>query len=383
MTNHFDVIVVGTGTMGAAACYHLARRGVKVLGLDQYAVPHTFGAHHGGSRIIRLSYFEHPDYVALLKRAYDLWDQLGDESRLKVMHLVGGLYLGNPRAKVMAGVKRAADEFQLEHDDLSHDDLRTRFPMFTLPEQTIGFFEDKAGFVVPELAVAAHAQLTVQHGGELHGHERVVDWSATGRGVRVTSDKATYEADHVVFAAGAWSRQVVARLGVDLTVTRQVLGWVCPRRPEMFDYPDFPIWNLDITESDAPFAGLYYGFPMIADSPGLKLAFHLPGTPCDPNTVRREPVQGDAESFMPCLRKFLPDGIGPVLAIRVCLYTNSPDSHFIIDRHPEHENVTVACGFSGHGFKFATVVGEILADLATQGRAEMPIAFLGLGRFDR
>lgn len=381
MTQKFDVIVVGTGTMGAAACDHLSQRGVRVLGLDRFAIPHALGAHHGGSRVIRLSYYEHLNYVTLLRRAYALWDQLNQRCGMQVMHLVGGLYLGHPDGEVLSGVRHAAETMEIDHERLTHEEVTKRFPMFQIPPSMTGVYEDQAGYIVPELAVAAHARLAMEAGAVLHGHEPVTSWTAAPGRVSVTTTRDTYEAGHLIFAAGAWSRKIVGDLGVELVVTRQAQGWVWPRRPQLFAYGRFPIWTLDPSEPNGPFAGLYYGFPMIPEQPGLKVALHLPAAPCDPDTVCREATAEDAESFLPALRRYLPDGVGPVLSTRICLYTNTPDGHFIIDRHPEYENVTVACGFTGHGFKFAPVVGQILAGMATGDPPDPSIDFVRLDRF--
>jgi len=381
MSRHFDVIVVGLGTMGSATCYHLAKRGVKVLGLDRSDIPNSQGSHHGGSRVIRLSYYEHPNYVILLRRAYTLWEQLNDASGLKVIHLVGGLYLGHPQADVMIGIKRASEEMSIPHEEMTREDVRLRYPMFTVPESMVGVYEKQAGFVVPELAVAAHAGLAMNHHAVLHGHEPVSTWSSNARGITVTTPHGTYSAGHLVLAAGAWSHRVIGQLGINLVVTRQAMGWVWPRRRDLFAYGRFPIWNIDATDPGKPFAGLYYGFPMTLEHPGLKVAFHRTADPCDPDTVSREPTEVDTETFLPCLRRFLPDGMGPLLAARICLYTNTPDGHFIVDRHPEYNNVSIACGFSGHGFKFAPVIGELLADMAVNGVPNVTADFLRLSRF--
>jgi sarcosine oxidase len=377
MGNSYDVIVVGVGAMGAAACYHLARRGVRVLGLEQFAIPHALGSSHGYSRMIRSAYYEHPDYVPLLRRAYALWEELEEQSGQKLLHATGGVYMGPTDSEVVSGSLRAAREHELPHESLDRDGLAARSPKFRLPDDFAGVTDPSAGFLLPERAIAAHAELALRQGAELHGHEAVTGWEATASGVTVHTNRATYHAGHVVFSGGAWSGRLVKDLGIELVVTRQVLGWVWPRTPSEFRLGRFPVWGID-----AGGGGMYYGFPMMPDNPGLKLALHKPATPTDPDTVVRHPLPGDEETFLPALRQYLPDGEGPILAMRICLYVNSPDHHFIIDRHPAHANVTVACGFSGHGFKFASVVGEILADLAEKGRTELPIGLFGVGRFE-
>ncbi len=380
MTQAYDVIVVGVGTMGAATCYELARRGKRVLGLEQFDIPHTRGAHHGFSRLIRLAYFEHPDYVALLRRAYENWERLQSLTDQRLLFITGGVYIGLLDSELVAGSFRAAQEHDLPHELLDHAALRRRFPQFHVAKEMVGFYESQAGFVSPTDVMGTYVNQALRHGAELHGHEPIIGWEATDSHVVVRTSHAEYEAGRVVFCGGAWSAQLVRDLGVTLTVTRQVMGWVAPLRPELYELGRFPVWALDENRAGA-FAGIHYGFPMTSREPGLKIALHNPAQPVDPDNVERLPIEGDEATFRPILRSLLPEANGPLLAIRTCLYTNSPDGHFIIDRHPKHENVILACGFSGHGFKFASVIGEALADLASDGDTRLPIGFLGLQRF--
>ena len=236
--------------------------------------------------------------------------------------------------------------------------------------------EPRAGFLVPELAIASFVDQALRNGAEIHGQETVLNWRADSEGVIVLSNRNEYHAKHIIFCGGAWSGKLLGDLGVKLIVTRQVLGWVWPKKPEMFALGTLPVWAID-----RPAGSIWYGFPMMADSPGFKLALHAKGDACDPDDVNRAVSFSDEETFRPCLREHIPQADGPVLSMRTCLYTNSPDSHFIIDRLPRQSRVTIACGFSGHGFKFASVVGEILADVAIQGKTDLPAQFLSLGRF--
>lgn len=378
MPRSFDVIVVGLGTMGSSACFHLAARGVRVLGLEQFDIPHSRGAGHGFSRVIRTAYHEHPDYVPLLRSAFTLWRQLETESGQRLLYITGGLYMGS-LGGLPGQAMAAATEHGVPFELLDRAALDRRFPQFRVPESFVGMLEPNAGFVIPERAIAAHAGLALRHGAELHGREAVLRWSADSSGVSVTTDRGSYRAQRVVFCGGAWSERLLVDLGVPLRVTRQALGWVWPLKPELFELGRLPVWTIE----SAGGQGLHYGFPMMPDNPGFKLAHHWPGQPADPDSVSREPVAGDEETFRGVLHAMIPDADGPILSMRICLYTNSPDSHFIIDRHPSHENVVVACGFSGHGFKFAPVVGQAVADLATRGRSDHPIGFLGLARLRR
>ena len=372
----FDVIVVGVGSMGSAACHHLARRGVRVLGLEQYDVPHGMGSAHGHSRMIRLAYFEHPDYVPLLRRSYALWDELAAEVNREVMLITGGLLIGPPGAAVLEGSLRSVREHGLPHDLLDAAEAGRRFPQFHLPDDYRVLHDYRAGLVLPERAVAGHAEMALRRGVELHGREPVVSWSADGDGVVVRTPKAEYGAAKVIFCGGAWTDRLVRDLGVPLTVTRQPLVWVWPRRPERFDLGSLPVWIMEHRDGTN-----HYGFPMLPDNPGFKLATHVRSAAVDVESLDRSSRDADEATVRWVLRDHIPDADGPVLSVRVCMYTNSPDHHFIVDRHPLHPNVILACGFSGHGFKCAPAIGEALAEMAIDGRAGLPMGFLGLQRF--
>lgn len=378
MSTSYDVIVVGTGTMGSAACYHLAKRGQRVLGLDRFGIPHSQGSYHGHSRMIRTAYSEHPDYVPLVLRAYQLWHALEDESGRKLLHQTGGLYMGRPESELVAGSIQSSRQHSLDHELIDHKQLAERFPQFELPDNYLGLWDPHAGFLLSELAVATYAEFALRHGAELHGHEPVVSWEKSGNGVKVTTPKAHYQAGSLVLCGGAWSNRLVRDLGVPLRVTRQVLGWLWPRDPDAFSLGTLPVWAIEDEKGN-----FYYGFPMMAGSLGMKVGHHWQAAETDPDHVEREPVDGDEDDFRPMIRQFVPAADGPLLSLAVCLYTNTPDSHFILDRHPRHPNVVIACGFSGHGFKFASVMGEALADLAIEGETDLPVDFLGLKRFDK
>ncbi len=376
MSNQFDVIVAGVGSMGSSTCYHLAKRGIKVLGLEQFDVPHARGAGHGHSRVIRLAYFEHPDYVPLLKRAYENWRTLEKDAGIDILHVTGGVYMGKPTSELIEGSLRAQKQHNIEHKELSHADLAAQYPMFKLPKDYVGMYENAVGYVLPEQAISSCVIEALRRGATIHGHEPVLSWSSDSSGVRVKTHKAEYTAKKLIFTGGAWSDRLITGLGIPLKVTRQVLAWVWPKNPDIFQSGRLPVWMIDHGTG-----GQHYGFPMVKEIPGFKLAYHSLGTPTDPDKVLRDPQPGDEETFRPLLQQMIPDADGPTLAIRTCIYTNSPDGHFILDNHPTASNVSIACGFSGHGFKFASVIGEIMADLATQGKTPLPAQFLGLKRF--
>ncbi len=373
---NFDVIVVGVGSMGSAACFQLARRGVRVLGLERFDIPHGMGSAHGFSRMIRLAYFEHPDYVPLLRRSYELWEELAAELRRDVIHITGGLTLGPPGAEVLEGSLHSVRRYDLPHELLDADEAMKCFPQFKLPQDYRVLHDHKAGLVLPERAVAGYAELAMRSGAELHGQEPVESWEASSKDVVVRTTKATYSASTVLFCGGAWTDKLVRDLGVPLTVTRQPLAWVWPKSPELFSLGKFPVWMLEHRDGS-----IHYGFPMLPDNPGFKLASHKRSEPTDAEMLDRSVHPSDELAIRGVLRDFIPAADGPLLSLRVCMYTNSPDHQFIIDRHPNHSNVIVACGFSGHGFKCASGIGQVLAELALDGRSSLPVEFLSLKRF--
>ena len=383
--DRFDTIIVGLGAMGSAAAVQLASRGVRVLGLEQFALGHARGSSHGHSRMIRMCYYEHSDYVPLLRRAYELWRETEAAACTRLLHITGGVYMGPPDSLAVRGATRSATEHRLDHELLDRPALAERYPQFKVPDDHTALFEPLAGYLVPEAVIAAHLSLARAAGATLRHNERVASYDADGSRVRVYTSGGEYEADRVIFACGAWATRVVHDLGVEVVATRQVMGWVRPRNPVPLAQGACPVWAIDQPRAAGDVrAGLYYGFPTDAGGlPGFKIARHAVGPPTEPDHTDFDARPGDGADFRAALRAFLPDADGPLLNIRICMYENSPDGHFIIDRHPRHRNVIIACGFSGHGFKFASVVGEVLADLAVDGATRHPIGFLGLSRFGR
>ena len=379
--NHFDVIVVGVGSMGSAACFHLAGRGFRVLGLDPFESPHTHGSHHGFSRMIRESYSEHPDYVPLLGRAYQLWSELEALGGAQLLHLTGAVYFGRSDGGIIPGALAAARQHGLSFRFLAGGEpVQKEFPAFRMPGEFAAFHEARGGFLVPEAAIRMHRERARSRGADLRAGEAVLSWKTTTGGVEVTTTKGVHHAGHLVFTAGAWTGRLLEELGIRLQVTRQVLAWFQPQiDPQSFSLGKFPCWFI---ENESPFG--HYGFPILPDHPGLKIAQHKPGDPIDPSEIhdpRYQPREDEIDNLRSVLQEYIPGSAGTLLETTVCLYTNSPDGHFIIGPLPGHDHVTIACGFSGHGFKFASVIGEILADLATDGTTAHPIDFLRPDRF--
>jgi sarcosine oxidase len=375
-----DVIVAGLGGMGSAAAYELAGRGKKVLGLERFSPAHDRGSSHGRSRIIRQAYFEGPEYVPLLLRAYELWEQLERETGHELMTLTGGLMIGREDGDLVSGSVASADEHDLPYELLDVGEMRRRFPAYAPGPDTVALYEERAGFVRPEETVKAHLDLAGSSGADLRFEEPVLSWEATDGGVRVETPESVYEAERLVISPGAWAPRLLASLGIPLEVTRQVMFWFEPTNGlEPFLPARFPIF---IWEPDD--GNMFYGFPAQDDDRGVKAAFfRAGGSPTDPETIDREVREEEADFLRGYLAEHVPELAGRCLDARACMYTNTPDEHFVISLHPEHPQVAVACGFSGHGYKFCSVVGEILADLATEGSTPHPIDLFSPARLDR
>jgi len=360
--------------MGSAAAYHLARRGLRVLGLERFQIPNTMGASHGLTRIIRLAYFEDPAYVPLLRRSYELWRELEAEAGESLLFITGGIDAGPPGSRVFEGSLESCRQHDLDHEVLTAADLASRFPAYRLPESTLAVFQPDAGLLKPERCVIAHAGAARALGADLREGERALEWSA-GPPARVKTDRGTYEADRLVLTAGPWAGALVPALAGVLQPERQVVAWFEPRRPELFTPAAFPVFVVDVPE------GIHYGFPAF-EIPGFKVGrFHHLREPVDPDRVDRDVRSEDEGVLRSFVSAYFPDGLGPVLRTSVCMFTNSPDENFVVDRLPEAPGVVVGAGFSGHGFKFCGVVGEVLADLAVDGRTRHEIGLFRLDRF--
>ena len=371
--NSYDVIVIGLGGMGSAAAYHLARRRRRVLGLDAHPRGHTQGSSHGRSRIIREAYYEAPDYVPLVRRAYALWRELEAESGRSLLTITGGLNVGQADGEFVRGALASARQHGLAHESLTPEEVAARFPAFRLTDALVAVYEPNAGFLAPEDCVGAHLDLAARHGAELRHAEPARAWSADGGEVRVETDRGAYAGERLVIAAGPWADEQLADLNLPLSVQRVVNVHFEPTRPELFGPDRCPVHIWEVPE------GHYYGIPALPDQ-GVKFGRHDLGEICTPHTIRREVDPEEIEALRAVLDRYLPGAAGAVKWTLTCMYTNTPDRHFVIDRHPCHERVVYACGFSGHGFKFSSAIGEILADLALDGGTRHPIAFLSAAR---
>jgi sarcosine oxidase len=371
----FDVIVVGCGGMGSAAAFELARRGRRVLALEQFNLVHDRGSSHGHTRIIRQAYYEHPDYVPLVRRAYARWHDLEQLHGVPLLTSCDCLSIGRGDSELIQGVNASAIQHKLPIESLSPTELRERYPQFRFAEDFVGILERTAGFLYVEDCVRAHLLEAKRCGAVIRETEIVRSWNASGAGVQVSTDRGNYSAAKLVLTAGPWATSVLGASGVPLRVMRQVPLWFGTRDDSAYRRDRFPLYIADTPR------GYFYGFPVL-DGNGAKVAQHY-GAPelNGPDEIARDLTANDEEPVRAFLRDYLPGVDGPVRRSAVCIYTLTPDRHFVIDLHPEQANVAIATGFSGHGFKFASVVGEILADLADTGHTQQPISLFRAGRF--
>lgn len=361
--------------MGSATVYHLARRGCRVLGLEQFDIPHEFGSSHGISRIIRLAYAEHPNYVPLLRRAYELWRELENRAGERLLIITGGIDAGAQDSAIVRGALSSCAIHHLPHEELDAASLRRRFPGFRLADGMLGVYQPDAGFLLSERCIVVHVEAAQQLGAEVHARERVIGWRCDYKGVSVRTDRRSYRAKRMVVTAGPWARGLIPALAEVAVPERQVLIWTQPRRPEYFRLGAFPVFNMESPE------GRFYGFP-IHGVPGFKLGkYNHRRERTDPDAMDRECHPEDEKILRAGIGKYFPDANGPTMAMKTCIFTNSLDEHFILDFHPQYSQVALAAGFSGHGFKFCSVVGEIMADLALDGRTRHDIEMFRLRRF--
>lgn len=375
MSNRYDVIVVGVGGMGSATAYHLASRGVETLGVERFDIPNDQGSSHGITRIIRKGQYEDPEYVPLAERSYDLWRTLEDVTGRDLLHVTGGIDTGPPDGDIFPSSRESCRKHDIDHEILTGKAVNERFPGYDLPADHRAVYQPESGFLVPEQCIIAHVEAAQREGAEIHAREAVSDVSPTGDGVEVTTDRDTYRADDVVVTAGAWAREFLPELADMLVPVRQVLAWLQPSDPELFDPESFPVF-IHETETEH-----YYGFPRF-DVPGFKFArFNHFEEAVDPDEMEREPNGRDEEMLRSYARQYFPGGAGPTMRLSTCLFTNTPDGHFVLDTAPGRQRITVGAGFSGHGFKFASVVGEVLADVALDGETDRDIDLFAADRF--
>jgi sarcosine oxidase len=370
----FDVVVCGLGVMGSAALRELSRRGLRVLGIDRFAPGHDRGSSHGATRVIRLDYFEHPSYVPLLRRAYELWHELAQASGRKLIHITGIVEIGAPDGTLITGVLASIKQHSLRHELLSAGVLTHRYPAFHLPPHYQAVVQPDGGFLAAEPSIHAMLGLAKEAGAEIHSGETIRAIEPSSVGVRIITNHARIDAGSVVISVGPWIKSILPELKAPLRVTRQVLAWFSPLQPALFQH--FPVFFMEGRH------GMHYGFPLDGDGLVKVAKHHHNDETVDPDTCDRTVSIADENLIRSALADHLPGANGRCVKSTTCLYTVTPDGHFIIDSLPGYPHVIVASPCSGHGFKFAPVVGEILADLATRRAPRHDIGRFSLKRFD-
>lgn len=365
----YDVVVAGLGGFGSAAAAHLAARGLRVLGLDPRPGAHAEGSSHGESRIVRQVYFEGAAYVPLLRRTYELWSRLVRDDGSPMLRTTGGLFLGAPGTRVLAGSVATAQEWGLDHEVLDAVEVARRFPALRPPDGTLGLYEPHAGVVGPEAAVAAHLRLASDARADLRHDEEVTGWSAAGDRVRVETTRGTRDAGALVLAPGKWVPGLLGGLRLPLTVERRVQHWFRPQSAPDFAARCLPVWIWDLADGTS-----LYGTPVLGGDGSVKAAVHF-SAHRPPDAWTPLEVAGQLGGLMP--------GLGAEhVRSADCWYTLTPDQHFVVGRHPDADRVLLACGFSGHGFKFTPVLGEVLADLVTEGSTAYDLSLFDPRRFE-
>lgn len=375
-TVQYDAIVAGVGGMGSAALYNLAGRGWKVLGLDKYDVPNNMGSSHGNSRMIRLSYHEDPSYVTLMHKSYELWDKLQTDTNQELLITTGSIRAGHEHSSMFIGSKNACDIHNIPYEILEGREVNKRFPGYSFPNDILSVYQSDGGFLAADKCISSYLTLSDELGADIHGREPITDWHPKGEIIEVVTPKSVYTASRLVLTTGPWVSKLLPDLTALLEPERQVVGWFQTQDPKRFDPDHFPVFGLEVD------IGRFYGFPSF-ETPGIKLGKynHLREI-VDPDLVSREITNNDQKALEECLEKYFPMAHGAVMKMETCMFTNTPDGHFIIDTHPEIPQVSIAAGFSGHGFKFCGLVGEILADLAQEGYTEHNIDLFKLERFN-
>lgn len=367
MNHNFDVIIVGLGAIGSSVAFHLSQRNKKVLGIDRFIPPHEFGSSHGQTRIIREAYFEHPQYVPIIQKAFQNWEKLECDYGKQLYLQTGGAMIGDPGSEVVKGARLSAQMHHLPHEILNAKEIQKKFTVFQPHPEMIAVFEPRAGILFPEKCIQANLDLAGRQGAVFHFNEPAISWKANHKSVTVKTSTNEYHATHLLLTPGAWLPELVPELQLPLTVTRQVLFWFEPLAVSIFERGHCPIyiWSYENNR-------IFYGFPDLGR--GVKVARHYEGERTEPGSVRRDISEDEVQSMRTVLQQFLPAANGKLLDATVCLYTNTPDSHFLISYHPFYPQVLIASICSGHGFKFASAFGEILSDLLLEKKSSFDLS---------
>lgn len=372
----FDVGIVGLGAVGSAALYHTSARGLRVVGFDLFDPPHTMGSAHGGSRIIRRAYFEGPAYVPLLTRAYTLWQELEDRSGEPLLHLNGCLTIGRSGEKLIDGARQTAEAFSIPHERLQPDEVRRRFPGFDVREDHAALFEPEAGWLDPEACIRAHLTMASAGGAEIRRSEPVRRWMVVGEGIRIETDAGTFDIGRLIVCAGGWIGPLLKEVHLPVRIERQVNVWFRPAAADDRFAPDHcPVYVWEYSPDE-----VLYGFPDLGE--GVKAGLHHDGDRVNhPDELDRDVHPEDVETVRRELRRLLPSAVGAVERSSTCFYTNTPDEHYLIDRHPGLDRVVFASACSGHGFKASAAVGEALVSMVLGDAPAADVSAFSLRRF--
>jgi sarcosine oxidase len=370
----YDVIVAGLGAVGSATAFFLAQRGARVLGLDRFHPPHTRGSTHGGTRVIRETSFEHPRYVPFVRRAYECWRLIEQASGKTLLQETGGLFIGAPDGHVVRKSRESAEVHGVPYEEWSIAELARRYPVYRPLPGAVGFWDPRAGILPPEDCVDACLGLASARGAELRFDEPLERWEANTNGVTVVTAKGRYSAAHCVLATGAWMQQPLADLGVSAVVERVLMHWFIPTDPAPFSPGRFPVSLIEYAPDH-----VFAAFPLDSDG-AVKVTVHHGGDVATATNVRRDVTPNEVASMKEIVSGMLPATAGSWMRSAVCLYTNTPDGDFLIDRHPQCAYVVLASACSGFGFKFASAVGEALSQLTLDGRASQNLEPFGLAR---
>jgi sarcosine oxidase len=357
MTQRYDVAVIGLGAMGSMTAWHLAQRGLRVIGFDRFAPPHSLGSAGGLSRMIREAYSEQPFYVPMIQRAYELWAELERRSGRSILQRTGALVIGERDSATVAGAVRSAADHHLTTELLTAAEVRRRWPAFQLPPEHVALHDPRGGALAPEVAIGAALDLARAEGAVLRSDDPVEAWEP-GTPLVIRTAAGRYEAGRIVLAAGAWMSGALPAVPLPLTVLRQPMFWFEPRGGRPLFHPSrFPVFLWQWTYGHS-----IYGFPDQGE--GFKVAIDCEGPEASPDQLDRTVAPGEEAELVAILARYLPDGIGPIRRTTVCMYTNTADEDFILGRHPADGRIVLASPCSGHGFKFSVLIGEICADLA-------------------
>jgi len=375
----YDVIVAGLGAMGSASVQALMRPGAqkrRVLGIDRFSPPHGLGSSHGRTRIIREAYFEHPAYVPIVRRAFDLWRDLERASGRQLYAKTRGITLGPEDGMLVRGARASAEAFDVPHRVLSAAGVHRYFPGLQPLEDMVGVVEDRAGVLFPELCIGTMLESAERAGAQLRRDEAVTGWDAVDDGVVVRTTAGEYRASQLVLSGGAWMPRLVPELASVLKVVRQPIHWFEPAsHTEEYSAARCPVTLWEYAPDR-----VFYTLPDFGD--GVKAAVHYEGQAVDPDSVDRHTSTDEDGRITDLLRRFMPHAKGHLRESQVCLYTNTPDLHFIVDVHPVHASrVVVVSACSGHGFKFAPAIGEIVVDLLSGATPRFDLSMFRMTRF--